>query len=138
MNRLSILPILVLLGCTAPTPEPKSSPVNLINPLPKHSEMRRVVFQPRTPPYPAKARNSGLQGDTLVGLVVGADGIVTQVIPYSGDPILLAHTSDFVGLVKFEPNSPTQPDSPVILKIRYRIENGSGFIEIIFGSRLGA
>jgi outer membrane biosynthesis protein TonB len=138
MNRLAFLVPLLLLGCTQTEPVPKQTPVTLLTVLPEHSAKRRVVYQPRTPPYPQKARNAGVQGETLVGLVVGNDGVVSELVPYSGDPLLLAHTVEFANAVKFEPNNPTSRERPVVLKIRYRLEGGAGLIEIIFGTNLGA
>jgi protein TonB len=57
------------------------------------------------PPYPASARRAGIQGTTLLGVLIGADGRVGEVVvrQSAGHPDLDAAAADAVKRWRFEP-----------------------------------
>jgi len=64
----------------------------------------RAGYQVR-PTYPSSARRAGIQGTTLLGVLVGADGRVADVVvkQSAGDPDLDRAATDAVRRWRFEP-----------------------------------
>lgn len=64
-----------------------------------------VIFDRRTPLYPETARRRHIQGEVVLEVIVGKDGMVKKVTLVSGDPILRQAAIDAVQQWRFSPGT---------------------------------
>ncbi len=87
-----------------PAPAANVDAPTLTGPLRVSGEVMRsrVVTQP-APNYPSFARDAGIQGDVVLGVLVGADGRVTGVRVLSGQQLLAQAAVDAVRRWRYQP-----------------------------------
>ena len=81
-----------------------------------------------TPDYPPEARDQGVEGDVLLLLTVGEDGLVYEAELVQGPHSLLNHAAmDAAEMLFFEPA--TQDGVPVAVQIHYRFRFDLGVVD---------
>lgn len=75
------------------------------------------------PQYPMEARAKGIRGEVILAVRIGRDGNVTQLVPISGDPILIEAAVQAVRQWKYKPylvnGEPVEVES--LIHIRFQM-----------------
>jgi protein TonB len=108
---------------TPPTgPEPAVSVVRRIKVTSEYA--KALVIQTAPVKYPDAARTAGVQGEVVLGVVVGLSGEVQEVKVLSGDPTLAQAAIEAMKQWKYKPytvdGSPTEMETEVTVNFRLR------------------
>jgi outer membrane biosynthesis protein TonB len=108
---LLCLSVLFTTGFTQTDTASKSNPVVLEQPQEAvlnspplvKAQSLTIKSQPPAPPYPDKARQAGIQGDLLVEIWLGTDGLPTKFVKLFGPTELFRPSVSYLSEWKFAP-----------------------------------
>lgn len=66
-------------------------------------EQQKHLLRSFAPEYPEIARQAGVEGDVTLRVVIGRDGLVTDVTPISGEPVLARAAAEAVERWRYSP-----------------------------------
>jgi len=138
-NKILVWYLMMSLGCAALAaqesgPESKSgaAPQQATGPAPQRIRVSQGVSQALIvrkvqPAYPPKARESRIQGEVALKVLISREGDVSEVSLISGHPLLAPAAIDAVKLWKYKPyllnGRPIQVETQVV--VNFRLESDS-------------
>jgi TonB family protein len=119
-----LMSVLLFAPSAAPRSQPASSNSQASSPSPRRVKVSpevasALVVQKARLSYPDVARNNGVQGPVVLGLVINSSGDVEEVTVVSGNPALAQGAADAVKRWKYKPylveGSPAEMETQVTI-----------------------